>query len=47
MSPQNSDSGKPSADVFVGLLFVSITALIAGIGLLTLELGKYGWAMPS
>lgn len=49
MSPRSSDSsgGKPSPDIFVGLLFVSIAALIAGISLLALELGKYGWAPPS
>ncbi len=43
MSPRNSSS--PSPDVFVGLLFVSVASLIAGISLLALELKNYGWDM--
>ncbi|MDP7274515.1 MAG: hypothetical protein QF363_03475 [Planctomycetaceae bacterium] len=46
MSPRSSRSGpSPSPDVFVGLLFVSVAALVAGISLLVLELNRYGWDM--
>ncbi len=41
MSPQNSNS----LDVFVGLLFVSVAALVVGISLLAVELKNYGWEM--
>ena len=44
MSPQSSDQ-KPSPDVYVGLLFVSVTALIIGCVFLVLELNKYDWAL--
>jgi len=43
MSPQNSNA--PSLDVFVGLLFVSVAALVVGISLLAVELKNYGWEM--
>ncbi len=44
MSPRRSDSGeKPGADVYVGLMFVSVAALIMGIVFLALELQKYDW----
>ena len=48
MSRRSSDSSaaaKATPDVFVGLLFVSVAALIAGITLLVLELNSYGWQM--
>lgn len=46
MSRRSSDSGsKAPPDVYVGLLFVSVSALIAGIILLVLELGRYNWQM--
>ena len=47
MSPRSSKSGsreQPRADIYVGLLFVGVAALIAGIVFLVLELNKYGWA---
>lgn len=44
MSQKSSDS-KPKPDIYVGLLFVSLAALIAGCTLLVLELNKYDWAM--
>lgn len=44
MSPRNSDS-NPAPDIYVGLLFASLAALITGIVFLALELGKYGWAV--
>ena len=40
MSRPNSDSAP---DVYVGLLFVSVAALITGCIFLALELGSYGW----
>ncbi|MED5448269.1 MAG: hypothetical protein VYA62_08605 [Planctomycetota bacterium] len=43
MSPRNSSS--PGLDVFVGLLFVSVAALVVGISLLAVELKSYGWDM--
>ncbi|MDX1970837.1 MAG: hypothetical protein SFV23_26965 [Planctomycetaceae bacterium] len=42
MSPRSSDS-SPTPDIYVGLLFVSLAALITGIVFLVLELYKYGW----
>ena len=47
MSRRNSDSNnaKAAPDVYVGLLFVSVAALIAGITLLVLELNSYAWQM--
>ena len=47
MSRRSSDSNaaKATPDVFVGLLFVSVFALIAGITLLVLELNSYAWQM--
>jgi hypothetical protein len=48
MARKSSDSGgkvKAPPDVYVGLLFVSISALIAGIILLVLELNEYAWQM--
>lgn len=44
MSPQSS---KPTPDVWVGLLFVSVAALTTGIVFLVLELNKYDWKLPS
>lgn len=41
MSPQSSESPPP--DIYVGLLFVSVAALIAGITFLALELNAYEW----
>ncbi len=40
-----SSSNKAPPDVFVGLLFVSISALIIGIILLVMELSRYNWQM--
>ncbi len=47
MSRRSSDSSKAGAtpDVWVGLLFVSVAALITGIILLVLELNRYAWQM--
>lgn len=44
MSPQSSDQ-KPKADIYVGLLFVSVAALITGCVFLVMELNKYDWSM--
>ena len=45
MSPQNSKSKKVSdpPNIYVGLLFVAVAALITGIIFLTLELNSYDW----
>ena len=43
MSPKNSE--KPKADIYVGLLFISVAALITGCVFLVLELNKYDWMM--
>jgi hypothetical protein len=42
MSPRNSNEA-PAADIYVGLLFVSLASLIVGIIFLVMELGEYGW----
>ena len=34
---------SPPADIYVGLLFVSLASLITGITMLVLELYKYEW----
>ncbi len=44
MSPQGSDSNPPP-DIYVALLFVGVSALIAGCVFLVLELNKYAWTM--
>jgi len=41
MSRQSSENSAP--DVYVGLLFVAVGALITGIIFLVLELNSYGW----
>jgi len=48
MSPRSSKKKSPkrepgTADVYVGLLFVGVSALLVGIIFLVMELGKYGW----
>lgn len=56
MSPRNSkkkpakkakaaSGDAPQADVYVGLLFVGVASLVAGIVFLVLELQAYEWAM--
>lgn len=44
MSPQSSDK-KSGPDIYVGLLFVSVAALLTGCIFLIMELGKYNWQM--
>ncbi|WP_010582573.1 hypothetical protein [Schlesneria paludicola] len=39
MAPRNAES--PAPDIYVSLLFVSLSALITGIVMLVLELYKY------
>jgi hypothetical protein len=34
-------------DIYVGLLFVAVAALITGISFLVVELGRYQWTLPS
>ena len=49
MSPRDSEKktkssgASPAPDVYVGLLFVAVAALITGCIFLALELEKYGW----
>ena len=43
MPPRSSEGSNPTPDVYVGLLFVSLAALITGITFLFLELGTYDW----
>ena len=51
MSPRSSSKKAagpaPSLDVYVGLMFVAVAALIVGITFLFLELNKYGWEMAT
>jgi hypothetical protein len=42
MSPRSSNEG-PAPDIYVGLLFASLFALLMGIVFLVLELSKYEW----
>jgi hypothetical protein len=44
MAPKNTDN-SPAPDIYVALLFVSLSALIMGIIMLVLELNKYGWKL--
>lgn len=45
MSRQPSNpTPAPQPDIYVGLLFVSVAALIAGCIFLALELNEYNWA---
>ncbi len=44
MSPRKSDS-NPEPDVYVALLFVAVSSLIAGCVFLALELNKYDWTV--
>jgi hypothetical protein len=41
MSKPSSESPQP--DIYVGLLFVAVAALITGCVFLALELNEYGW----
>lgn len=49
MSPRASTKApskpKPKADVYVGLLLVSVAALVTGCIFLVLELNKYEWKL--
>ncbi|GAB4142739.1 MAG: hypothetical protein Tsb009_13260 [Planctomycetaceae bacterium] len=45
MSRTSSEKNKPSPDIYVGLLFVSVSALITGCIFLVMELNKYDWMM--
>jgi hypothetical protein len=42
MSRPSSD-GTPQPDIYVGLLFVAVAAIITGCIFLVLELNKYQW----
>ena len=46
MSPRNSSKGSnPPPDVYVGLLFVSVSALVTGCIFLALALNAYDWKL--
>lgn len=48
MSPRSSKapaSAEPTPDVYTGLLFVSVAALITGCIFLALELSRYDWTI--
>jgi hypothetical protein len=45
--PKTSSGASPAPDVYVGLLFVAVAALVAGCIFLALELEKYGWQMAT
>lgn len=45
MPPRSSDS-TPQADIYVGLLFVSVGALATALVFLLIELSRYGYSMP-
>ena len=47
MSPQSSEKKSPGPDVYVGLLFVSVAALITGCIFLVMELNRYDWTMAN
>lgn len=44
MSPRNSDTNS-TPDVYVGLMFVSVFALLCGCIFLAMELGQYNWTV--
>lgn len=44
MSPRSSEN--PQADIYVGLLFVSVGALAVALAFLLIELSRYGYSMP-
>jgi hypothetical protein len=43
MAARKTTEEAPAPDIYVGLLFVSLAALITGTVMLVMELGKYGW----
>jgi hypothetical protein len=46
MSPRASSEG-PAPDIYVGLLFVSLAALLMAIAFLFFELSKYEWKLAA
>jgi hypothetical protein len=44
MSRPGSDS-NPQPDIYVGLLFVAVAALLTGIIFLALEMNEYAWTV--
>ncbi len=48
MSPRSSKapaSGPTAPGIYDGLMLVAVSAMIAGIVFLVLELNKYGWTI--
>ena len=46
MSPRSSDN-SPAPDVYVALLWVSLSALLTGIVFLVMALNAYQWKLAS
>ena len=46
MSPRGSN-GDAQPDIYVGLLFVAMGAMLAAMVFLLIELHQYGYQMPS
>ena len=48
MSPRSSKgpSAEPTPDIYTGLLFTSVAALITGCIFLAMELNNYDWTIP-
>ena len=44
MSPRSSDNA-PAPDIYVALLWVSLSALLTGIVFLVMALNAYNWQM--
>jgi len=44
--PAKAKGPAPAPDIFVGLLFVAVAALITGCIFLAMELNAYEWALP-
>ena len=46
MSPRSSDN-SPAPDIYVALLWVSLSALLTGIVFLVMALNNYGWKVTA
>ena len=46
MSPRSTDN-SPAPDIYVALLWVSLSALLTGIVFLVMALNAYGWKVAA
>ncbi len=46
MSPRSTDN-SPAPDIYVALLWVSLSALLTGIVFLVMTLNAYGWKVTA